>query len=243
MDIQSANKQHPVPQNVMDVEFKLIGELTIRQFSYLLVFAMITFATAKTGLPIIFKYPLILVFILAGLAFAFLPFNDITLDKWVANYIRAVTTPRLRVWKHMQRVPYYFTLNAKEQDKNNTQLKHLYNQKQRGSIEDFLNKNKPTNVAFDDESDIQATEEEFFSKLGLKTSSKPTSPLNQPVVQSTPRVEEERPRNLHKEIFEDETHTKGKYISLALDPSLPIKPNTIETPVEQNTHISNNTEN
>lgn len=223
MDIQSANKQHPVPQNVMDVEFKLIGELTIRQFSYLLVFAVIAFLTAKTGLPVIFKYPLILVFILSGLAFAFLPFNDITLDKWVSNYIRAVTNPRFRVWKHIQRVPYYFTLDAKKQDQNNSQIKQVYNQKQRGSIEEFLNKNKPSNVAFDDESDIQATENEFFSKLGLNTSNKTVKPISQPVTQSTPQGEKVKPENLHKEMFEDETHTKDKYTSLALDPTLPVK--------------------
>jgi len=37
-EVQLTNKQHAVPQNIMDVEFKLIGDLTMRQFAYLIIF-------------------------------------------------------------------------------------------------------------------------------------------------------------------------------------------------------------
>ena len=79
MEVQSANKQHPVPQNVMDVEFKLIGELTVRQFTYLVAFGLMAFATYKLSLlPPIFRYPLILIQVLIGTGFAFFPLNDIS---------------------------------------------------------------------------------------------------------------------------------------------------------------------
>ncbi|PIS12639.1 hypothetical protein COT69_02950, partial [candidate division WWE3 bacterium CG09_land_8_20_14_0_10_39_24] len=34
---QTAHRQHPVPQNIMSVEFKLVGDLTVRQFMYLII--------------------------------------------------------------------------------------------------------------------------------------------------------------------------------------------------------------
>lgn len=241
MDIQSANKQHPVPQNVMDVEFKLIGELTIRQFSYLLVFAVMSFIVAKTAIPIIFKYPLIGILVLAGLAFAFLPFNDITLDKWVSNYIRAVTNPRLRVWKHVQRIPYYFTLDAKKQESKKGATNNYYHKK-RGSIDDFLNKNKPNNIAFNDDADIKANENEFFAKLGLKQPEIITKPQDQfkPKIRTEVKVEDIINKNIHKELFEDETHTKGKYTSLALDQSIPVLKSKISNNIQESTKKETN---
>jgi hypothetical protein len=217
MDIQSANKQHPVPQNVMDVEFKLIGELTIRQFSYLLVFTLLAFGAASAGIPVIFKYPLVPFLVLTGLAFAFLPFNDITLDKWVANYISAITTPRLRVWKHVQRVPYFFTLDtSKIKEDPREQRSPL---KPRGSISDFLNQGSAKDIDFEDESDLQKNEEDFFKSLGLDVApttktSKPSQQVNtaQPVASTQPTLQQQAT----KDLVDDEAHTKDKFSSIAL---------------------------
>lgn len=173
MNIESANTQHPVPQNVMDVEFKLIGDLTIRQFSYLLIFGVLVFIVYNIHLPFIFSYPIMGVLILAGVGFAFIPLNDISLDKWAFNYYRAITSPRIRVWKHKDRIPYYFQLDPKLLSKSSKDygVKITTGSTKKMSLDDLLKstdtKSKVT-VDFEDESDLLQKEKDFLTKIGFK---------------------------------------------------------------------------
>lgn len=98
-DIQSTNRQHAVPQNIMDVEFKIIGDLTMRQFSYLFVFGGIAYLTFLFVTIATVKYPLIIFFVLFGVCFAFVPYQERGLDVWLINFIRAIYKPTQRIWK------------------------------------------------------------------------------------------------------------------------------------------------
>ncbi|EKE00459.1 MAG: hypothetical protein ACD_22C00015G0001, partial [uncultured bacterium] len=71
-DASNYNKQHAVPQNIMDVEFKIIGELTLRQFAYLIIFGGIAYVTA-VYMGGIFKWPLVVICALLGVGLAFVP--------------------------------------------------------------------------------------------------------------------------------------------------------------------------
>lgn len=91
---------HPVPQNVTAFEFHLVGDMTIKQFAYLasgLGLAYITFVTIGTKFPLI-AWPLIIIFSLLGVAFAFLPISERPLDHWLVSFIRSVFSPTQRVW-------------------------------------------------------------------------------------------------------------------------------------------------
>jgi hypothetical protein len=99
-----SNKQHAVPQNIMDVEFKLIGDLTMRQFFYLLVFVGGAYVMYVLGLPGIIRIPGMLISILAGVAFAFMPVEDRGLDEWIVYFSKAVFTDLQRVW-HKKAIP------------------------------------------------------------------------------------------------------------------------------------------
>lgn len=98
-ETQKTHTQHAVPQNIMDVEFKLIGDLTMRQFAYLLIFGVIAYISYISGIPGLLKFFLILGSIGAGLAFAFLPFEERGMDEWVMNFFNAVYTPNQKIWK------------------------------------------------------------------------------------------------------------------------------------------------
>src|SRR3990172_5005612 len=65
-------KQHAVPQQVFGVQFKLIGDLTIRQFAILAICGFF--------------------------AFAFVPVQDQSLDQWITAFFRAVYSPTRRMW-------------------------------------------------------------------------------------------------------------------------------------------------
>ena len=98
------NKQHAVPQNIMDVEFKLIGELTMRQFVYVLVFAIAAYM-AKLSVPQPFTWFFVIGLGLTGLGFAFVPYEDRGLDEWVINFLKAINIPTERIWKKEWRIP------------------------------------------------------------------------------------------------------------------------------------------
>jgi hypothetical protein len=112
MNDQQTNRQHPIPQNFMDVEFKIVGDFTVRQFIYL----------CATGLPCYFIYqaPLqgflktigVLFFGILGIILVFVPIDDRSADVWIVNFFRAVYGDSRRVWRKTPKVPKTLTLEA-----------------------------------------------------------------------------------------------------------------------------------
>ncbi len=105
---QTTNKQHAVPQNIMDVEFKLIGDLTMRQFIYIVVFALLAYLF-KSAVPQPFTWPVSLGTALFGLVLAFVPVEERGLDEWLVNFVQAINSPTLRVWHKDIRLPEAFS--------------------------------------------------------------------------------------------------------------------------------------
>jgi|GEM_PF-2426122 len=105
---EQVSQQHAVPQNIMSVEFKLIGELTVRQFSYLAGGIIISFLINRLGLPVFFRYPIAGIFLLGGIGMAFLPIQDRGLDQWIKNFLTSVFSPQQRVWRKNPQLPEYF---------------------------------------------------------------------------------------------------------------------------------------
>lgn len=86
---------HPIPQNVTNFEFHLVGDMTLKQFGYLaagLGLAFLVFTTLSTVQPII-AWPVIIISALLGVAFAFLPIQERPLDHWVGAFFRAIFKP------------------------------------------------------------------------------------------------------------------------------------------------------
>ena len=106
-EVQVVNKQHAVPQNIMDVEFKLIGDLTMRQFAYLMVFGGLAWLCFST-LGGIFRLPLALFFSILGLGLAFFSIADRGLDQWIVNFLRSMYSPTQMLWKKELNVPSIF---------------------------------------------------------------------------------------------------------------------------------------
>src|SRR3972149_7530941 len=98
-DAPQYNKQHAVPQNIMDVEFRLIGDLTMRQFFYVLIFFGIAYGVFNLGIPAIFKWPTIMLLVGGGLGFAFIPIEDRGLDEWVVNFFKAAYSENQMIWR------------------------------------------------------------------------------------------------------------------------------------------------
>ncbi len=108
-EMQQTVKQHAVPQNIMQVEFKVIGELTMRQFFYLVIGTIFAFGALKSGLPSIIRLPIVVAIVGGSLAIAFLPVQERGLDVWVVNFFKAIYSPTLRVWRKEISPPSYFS--------------------------------------------------------------------------------------------------------------------------------------
>ena len=103
-DVQTTNRQHAVPQNIMDVEFKIIGDLTMRQFIYLMVFGAMAYGTF-VGINNLLKWPLVVLLVLMGVGFAFIPLQERGLDEWFINFFKSMYAPTQRVWRKEAEIP------------------------------------------------------------------------------------------------------------------------------------------
>jgi hypothetical protein len=99
-------RQHPIPQNVLDVEFKLFTKFTLKEFAYLaagvLGGGIFLFLNKQIGLPGIIAWPAFLILSGVGLFFALVPINDQNADEFVKNYFTAINKPTQRVWLNEQ---------------------------------------------------------------------------------------------------------------------------------------------
>lgn len=95
-------KQHPIPQNVLDVEFKLFTKFTLKEFAYLaaglLGGGLFLLLNHQVGLPGIIAWPAFIALSGIGAFFALVPINDQNADEFVKNYFTAINKPTQRVW-------------------------------------------------------------------------------------------------------------------------------------------------
>jgi len=99
-------EQHPIPRNISSFQFHLIGDMTVRQFGYLISGFIIGFILYKTlPLPPLLSYPIIGAAVLSGFAFAFLPIQERPLDKWIVAFIKSILSPTQYLWQKVEDMP------------------------------------------------------------------------------------------------------------------------------------------
>ena len=104
--------QHPVPQNVTQYQFRLVGDMTLKQFLELASGLILAVLFYSSNLLFIFKAPLILLSVFFGIALAFFPIEDRPLDQWIINFIHAIYKPTRFTWKKTNKIPSIFTFTA-----------------------------------------------------------------------------------------------------------------------------------
>ncbi len=98
-------KKHAVPHNILDVEFKLFGSLTARQFGFVAVAFITALFIYFTGLPDIIRYPLIFIAVVFGLSLALLKVNGMPFSKWLWNFIISLITSQRKVYRKSKKTP------------------------------------------------------------------------------------------------------------------------------------------
>jgi len=157
---QTAHRQHAVPQNIMSVEFKLVGDLTVRQFVYLVIGGLTVYLSFISKLSFLWKWGLIVFGGFGSLALAFVPFGDRGLDQWIKNFIKSISMPTQRVWKKTLNAPEYFL--ADYADVLKKEVVALAPTKSRRALTDYMeNPFRPSKSTLDEK------EESFLKRINF----------------------------------------------------------------------------
>ena len=99
-------KQHPIPQNILDIEFKVFTKFTIREFAYMAmgigfggIFLYLFSTKAVSGFV---AFPVFIFSSLFGLFLGLVPINEQKPDVFLRNFLAAITRPTQRVWRNNQ---------------------------------------------------------------------------------------------------------------------------------------------
>lgn len=97
-------RQHAIPQNILDIEFKLFTKFTVREFVYMAVGigfgGIFLYFFSRGTIPAIIAFPIFLFSSGLGLFLGLVDVNDQKADVYFRNYIWAITHPTQRVWKN-----------------------------------------------------------------------------------------------------------------------------------------------
>jgi hypothetical protein len=116
-------KQHPVPQHIASYHFRLIGEMTLKQFLELAGGLVIAWLIYSLKIPSFIKWPFVLIAGIGGAALAFLPVEERSLDKWVVSFLRSIYSPTQFLYKKENQAPSIFTMPTKNMVKSSYQKK------------------------------------------------------------------------------------------------------------------------
>lgn len=193
-------KQHPIPQNILDIEFKLFTKFTVREFVYMAIGigfgGIFLYFFTRGELPGIIAIPVFVVSSAIGLFLGLVPINDQKADIFLKNYIWAITNPTQRVWK-----------NEKLLDKNQitdkmemTQGTMQRNPNEAGSAKivgadpvkqnQFIEGSKLTELDKEEEMRLEAIGKEAGATLGSTPTPSPLQPQATSPVESEPVKQE-----------------------------------------------------
>ena len=92
-------EQHPIPQQISSYEFKLVGEMTLKQFLKAAGGILLAVLINSTKIVAFIKWPLMLFFGGLGLLLAFVPFEDRPLETWITAFIKSIYSPTIFLYK------------------------------------------------------------------------------------------------------------------------------------------------
>lgn len=92
-------ENHPIPQDVTGFQFKLVGNMTIKQFAYVgggIITAVILYYLPMNGL---IKFPLLLLSALSGVVISFVPIEGRPLDLMAGYFFKALLFPNQYIYR------------------------------------------------------------------------------------------------------------------------------------------------
>lgn len=108
--------QHPIPQDVTGFQFKLIGTMTVKQFGYVAVGAVLAvilyYLPINSPLGILLKVFLIPALGASGVIIAFVPVDGRPIDVMATNFAKALFSPNQYIYKRQGRKMSFSTVTV-----------------------------------------------------------------------------------------------------------------------------------
>lgn len=101
-------EQHPIPQQISAYQFRLVGDMTLKQFFQVAGGALVALLIYSSPLHPVIKWPGILISFLFGVALAFFPIEDRPLEKWIVAFFKSIYSPTIFVWQRGKEKRVYF---------------------------------------------------------------------------------------------------------------------------------------
>lgn len=212
-------ENHPIPQDITGFQFKLIGDMTIKQFAYLAGGIILGWVTYILPIIIFVKVPVLLTFVGLGVAAAFLPIEGRPFDVMIGNYFKALFSPTQYIYQKIgglmwfpdapiqnQKTPQNITpgSNADSSQKLKEFLKSLP-QKPKNKL-DEKEMNFLSSLGFSSADTAPTTSMEGTAYNKLFSNQHPINlPQPMPEVNKEPDVETETKLNLEKAEFEQKS--------------------------------------
>ena len=99
-------RQHAIPHNILDIEFKLFTKFTLKEFAYLAIGVgfggVMIYLTVSKIIPGILGIPIFIVSSSIGVVLGLIPINEQDADIFIKNFIFAINNPTQRVWLNSQ---------------------------------------------------------------------------------------------------------------------------------------------
>lgn len=92
-------EQHAIPQQISSYQFRLVGDMTLKQFFQLAGGILIGIIFYSAPIPEIVKWPFAIVSVILGIGLAFFPLGERPLERWIFAFFRAIYTPTEFYWK------------------------------------------------------------------------------------------------------------------------------------------------
>lgn len=113
-------ENHPIPQDITGFQFKLIGDMTIKQFAYLAAGIVLGWIAFSMPVYILIKLPLAGFFVLSGVAAAFFPIAGRPLDTMIINYLKDLFNPTRYVYEKAGMKMWFPQVQAQAHDSSHT---------------------------------------------------------------------------------------------------------------------------
>lgn len=147
-------EQHPIPQNVSSYQFKLVGDMTLKQFFQLAGGFLVALLFYSIPLIGIIKWPIVILSALLGAAMAFVPLEERPLERWIFAFFRAIYSPTEFFWQKTVRPMKFYA--------DEPQIAEAPAGPQQAALKDYLATANPKTGATNK---LEGEERGFFAKL------------------------------------------------------------------------------
>jgi hypothetical protein len=191
-------ENHPIPQDVTGFQFKLIGNMTIKQFAYLATGIVLAWALYQLPIYFLLKFPFCAFFAILGIGLAYYPISGRPMDVMIGNYIKAFFRPTEFIYEKTGGKIYFSNKTQFTIEKNTKQYKNDSNQPQQNKLRAYLAalNAKQTNKLDEKENKFLASVSSIAT--GEQSTKTPTTVVEKKPITSQPAINQPGPSPIHK---------------------------------------------